>query len=63
MQPTDKQYITRIELTQMLGVSKDTIRNWTKNKEFPSPLENSGRVPIYRMLDIKNWLESEVGHD
>ena len=50
-------YVNRTELANELGVSIATIRNWSKTDGFPTPLENSGKIRIFRSIEIVNWLE------
>ena len=50
-------FVNRTELADELGVSVATLRNWSKMEEFPRPLKNSGKVPIFRTNEIINWLE------
>jgi predicted DNA-binding transcriptional regulator AlpA len=50
-------FVNRTELAEELGVSVATIRNWSKTEEFPRPLKNSGKIPIFRTAEIINWLE------
>ena len=50
-------FVNRTELAQELGVFVATIRNWSKTEEFPRPLKNSGKIPIFRTAEIINWLE------
>lgn len=53
-------YVNRSQLAHELGVSIATIRNWSRQSDFPDPLPNSGKVPIYRTDEIVSWLEREV---
>jgi len=55
----DSTYINRSQLAEELGVSIATIRNWSKLDNFPSPITNSGKTPIYRTSEISSWLENE----
>jgi len=55
----DSTYINRSQLAEELGVSIATIRNWSKLDNFPSPITNSGKTPIYRTSEIISWLENE----
>ena len=52
-------YITRTQLAEELGVSIATIRNWSKQRGFPKPVKNSGKIPIYKTLEINSWLTQE----
>ena len=53
-------YINRSQLAEELGVSIATIRNWSKQADFPRPVIKSGKTPIYRTSEIISWLEREV---
>ena len=46
------------QLADELGVSA-TIRNWSKKTNFPKPIKNSGKTPIYKTLEINSWLTPE----
>jgi len=52
-------YINRTQLADELGVSIATIRNWSKKTNFPKPIKNSGKTPIYKTLEINSWLTHE----
>ena len=52
-----KQYIKIKEASEMLGVSKLTLRNWDKNgklKAFRHPMNN---YRVYRLEDVENILQ------
>ena len=53
-------YINRTQLADELGVSIATIRNWSKKTNFPKPIKNSGKTPIYKTLEI-NFLVNSGG--
>ena len=52
-------YINRTQLAEELGISIATIRNWSKKADFPKPIKNSGKTPIYKTLEINSWLTQE----
>ena len=60
MNLANSTYINRSQLADELGVSIATIRNWSKQSDFPQPIINSGKTPIYRTSEIISWLEREV---
>ena len=60
MNLANSKYINRSQLANELGVSIATIRNWSKQEDFPQPVTNSGKTPIYRTNEIISWLEREV---
>ena len=57
MNLAESTYITRTQLAEELGLSIATLRNWSKQSEFPEPVQNSGKVPIYRTSEVTSWLE------
>lgn len=59
MKLADTFYINRSKLAEELGVSVATIRNWAKTENFPLPMKNSGKIPIYRSDEIMSWLEKK----
>ena len=54
-------YINRTKLAEELGVSVATLRNWAKAGNFPAPMTNSGKTPIYRTDEVTAWLEKDGG--
>jgi len=52
-------YINRTKLAEELGVSIATVRNWSKQRGFPNPLPQSGKIPIYKTSELISWLEDE----
>ena len=63
MSLNDKTFISRTAVEHELDISKFTIRNWIRDRGFPSPVPRSGRVPIFRTIDIINWLEDGGSND
>ena len=51
-------YVGRQQLLAELGISKATIIRWTHERNFPSPLPNSGQVPIYDRQEVDAWLRA-----
>ena len=48
--------ISRKDLCKKIGVSADTIRKWIREREFPSPLPQSGREPFFDIEEVQRWL-------
>ena len=48
--------ISRREICKQAGVSRDTLKNWIKNRNFIEPLKASGREPFFDELSVKEWL-------
>ena len=47
--------ISRREICKQIGVSRDTLKNWIRNRNFPEPLKASGREPLFDELSVKEW--------
>ena len=48
--------IPRKEICKQIGVSRDTLKNWIRKRNFPKPLNSSGREPLFDELSVKEWL-------
>jgi predicted DNA-binding transcriptional regulator AlpA len=44
------------DLAVAFGVTKETIRNWSKSGKFPKPFLYHKNSYRWRMKDIANWL-------
>jgi len=56
--------VTREQLCEQLGISANTLRRWIKERDFPHPLNASGRRPFFDRDDVSVWLQSmEVSND
>ena len=60
---SDLNVISRKEICKKIGVSRDTLKNWVKKRNFPEPLKSSGREPLFDQLSVKEWLLNEGGND
>ena len=60
---SDLNVISRKEICKQIGVSRDTLKNWVKKRNFPEPLKASGREPLFDQLSVKEGLLNEVGND
>ncbi len=52
MRSFDLRVITRQNICKQVEISKDTIRNWIKNRNFPKPLTSSGRDPLFNLQEV-----------
>ena len=43
----------------LIGVSDKTIWKWVKRGEFPSPIKLSDSVTVWRLSDVKAWMQSK----
>ena len=48
--------ILRKEICKQIGVSRDTLKNWIRKRNFPKPLNSSGMEPLFDELSVKEWL-------
>ena len=55
--------ISRREICKQIGVSRDTLKNWIKNRNFPEPLKASGREPLFDEQSVKKWFLNEGGNN
>ena len=55
--------ISRKEICKEIGVSRDTLKKWIKERDFPKPLKSSGREPLFDRVLVKNWLLDEGGEN
>ena len=42
--------IPRKEICKQIGVSRDTLKIWIRERNFPKPLKSSGREPLFDEL-------------
>ncbi len=63
MRSSDLQVISRQNICKQVGISKDTIRNWIKNRNFPKPLISSGRDPLFNLQEVNEWFFEYGGND
>ena len=54
--------ISRKEIFKQIGVSRDTLKNWVKKRNFPEPLKSLGRDSLFDQLSVKEWLLNEGGN-
>ena len=56
--------ISRTQLCRQLGISRSTIKCWIKTRNFPEPLEASGREPLFDLTEVESWFsEMEARND
>jgi len=60
---SDLNIIPRKEICKQIGVSRDTLKNWVKKRNFPEPLKSSGREPLFDQSSVKEWLMNEKKDD
>jgi hypothetical protein len=47
----------RTEFAEMLGVSRQRARTLTERDDFPAPIAQMRRGPIWRIKDIEAWAQ------
>ena len=57
------EVISRKQICKQIGISKDTIRNWINNRNFPKPLISSGRDPLFNLQEVNEWFFEYGGND
>lgn len=56
MQKEPEKWSSLEEISEHLGVSKDTIRNWIKKGVIPS--RRIGKQYKFRISEVDEWVES-----
>lgn len=51
----EKRYINPVELSQYLGISKETVRSWTWQRKIP--WHKVGRLVKFDLREIDSWMQ------
>lgn len=43
----------------LLGVGQSTLRDWIKQGRFPAPIKLSPTVSVWRVEDIREWMQQQ----
>lgn len=43
----------------LLGVGESTLRDWIKQGRFPAPIKLSPTVSVWRVEDIREWMQQQ----
>lgn len=43
----------------LIGVSDKTIWNWVKHGKFPAPIKLTSSITVWRLSDVKTWMQSK----
>ena len=54
--------ISRERVCAIIGISADTLRRWIKERDFPEPLQASGRAPIFDKKMVSDWIANHEKH-
>jgi len=52
-----EKLVTRTEIAQCLGVSRERVRQLALHRDFPPPADAVGRVLVWRQTDVAAWAE------
>ena len=56
-----KDYYTVGEVAKKLGISINTVRRWSEDKEgFPKPCRSSGGHRRWRKVEIREWMDKDT---
>lgn len=58
-----ERWISLEEVSQHIGVSKDTIRLWIKKDKDTIPYHKIGRQYKFRLSEVDEWIESGKSAD
>ena len=59
-QPDDCQLLRINDVKKLTTLSKSTIALWVAQSRFPRPIPLSLTVKVWRLSDIKNWLDQQI---
>ena len=51
--------IRSARLAPSLGIGRTTLWRWVKEGVFPAPVKLSDRVTVWRVGDVREWLQSK----
>ena len=54
-----KQLYRTKELTELLGISRSTLYNWTLSGHFPKPIKLGSRAIAWSESDVQDWIYSQ----
>ncbi|HPF23422.1 MAG TPA: AlpA family phage regulatory protein [Hyphomonas sp.] len=57
---SNERFITRDEVSLMVGLSKKAIRTREKAGTFPQPIPLSNRTRVYRESEVQAWMLAQV---
>lgn len=58
--PQNQKLLTPIEVSEILGVSVETLNVWRATNRYPLPYIKAGRLVRYRMADVNQFIESRL---
>jgi prophage regulatory protein len=53
----DERFIKEKECKHITGLSRATRYRWYKANKFPAPIRLSGRITVWRLSEIMQWIE------
>lgn len=56
----NQKLLTPIEVSEILGVSIETLNVWRATNRYPLPYVKAGRLVRYRLADINQFIESRL---
>lgn len=59
MEPQTERWYSMKEMTQYLGVSRDTVINWIKEREMPA--YKVGRLWRFKIHEVETWMKNQNG--
>lgn len=55
---TQEEYLTIKEVASLIGVSRNTLYCWQKDRDFPTALRVGIRAIRFRRSEVDEWLEA-----
>lgn len=57
------EVMTLAQLAKYWQVTKMSIHNWTRRKEFPLPIHYTGGNPRYHKIEVDSWSKLEAARE
>lgn len=54
-----EKYLRINEVVEMLSVGKSTVWAWVKESKFPKPIKLSEYETVWKLSDIKEWVQKK----
>lgn len=54
--------LSTLEVTNIIGRSRTTLRRWWKLGAFPQPILHNGKAVGWYEKDIRLWLDNKPNH-
>jgi predicted DNA-binding transcriptional regulator AlpA len=54
------EFMSRGDVLKLFNISVWTLRRWQKKRQFPDAIPVSGKVRMYRKIEVEDWIISQA---